>query len=91
MRAFAYGTKRTIECPLSRVKRTWPLGVVSSGYDPKRTYRGPALPMTGVRAVLHLERAVPDYEEFIGAKKHLVLGLSSHTGPPQGSNSFAIG
>src|SRR5262245_16626859 len=36
-------------------------------------------------------RAVPDYEEFIGAKKHLVLGLSSHTGPPQGSNSFAIG
>ena len=22
------------------------------------------------------------YEEFIGAKKHLVLGLLSHTGPP---------
>jgi hypothetical protein len=32
-----------------------------------------------------------DYEEFIGAKKHLVLGLLSHTGPPQRSNSFAIG
>src|SRR5215813_14335412 len=36
-------------------------------------------------------RAVPDYVEFIGAKKHLVLGLSSHAGPPQGSNSFSIG
>jgi hypothetical protein len=36
-------------------------------------------------------RGVPDYVEFIGAKKHLVLGLSSHIGPPQGSNSFAIG
>jgi len=32
-----------------------------------------------------------DYEEFIGAKKHLVLGLLSHTGPPQRSRSFAIG
>jgi hypothetical protein len=32
-----------------------------------------------------------DYEEFIGAKKHLVLGSSSNTGPPQESNSFAIG
>src|SRR5215467_9622449 len=28
-----------------------------------------------------------DYEEFIGAKKHLVLGLLSHIGPPQRSNS----
>src|SRR5262249_34858467 len=37
-------------------------------------------------------RAVPDYEEFIGAKKHLVLGLSSHAGsPPKGSCSFSIG
>jgi len=25
-------------------------------------------------------RAVADYEEFIGAKKHLVFGLLSHTG-----------
>src|SRR5262245_6747400 len=32
-----------------------------------------------------------DYEEFIGAKKHLVLGLLSQTGPPQRSNSFATG
>src|SRR5262249_31764965 len=31
------------------------------------------------------------YEECIGAKKHLVFGLSSYTGPPQRSNSFAIG
>jgi hypothetical protein len=31
------------------------------------------------------------YEEFIGAKKHLVLGVSPHTGAPQRSNSFAIG
>ena len=31
----------------------------------------------------------PGYEEFIGAKKHLVLGVSPHTGP-QGSNSFAV-
>src|SRR5215471_5582559 len=31
------------------------------------------------------------YQEFIGAKKHLVLALLSHTGPPQRSNSFAIG
>jgi len=30
------------------------------------------------------------YEECIGAKKHLVLGALSHTGP-QRSNSFAIG
>ena len=33
------------------------------------------------------EAMLPDhlrYEECIGAKKHLVLGLS-HTGPPQGS------
>ena len=29
-------------------------------------------------------------EEFIGAKKHLVLGLLSHTGPRR-SYSFAIG
>jgi hypothetical protein len=32
-----------------------------------------------------------DYEEFVGAKKHLVLGLLSQTGPPQRSNSFATG
>jgi hypothetical protein len=25
-------------------------------------------------------KAVPGYEEFIGAKKHLVLGLLSHAG-----------
>src|SRR5262249_40180713 len=31
------------------------------------------------------------YIVFIGAKKHLVLGLSSHVGPPQRSNSFATG
>jgi hypothetical protein len=30
-----------------------------------------------------------DYQEFIGAKKHLVLGLLSNAG--QGSNSFATG
>jgi len=30
------------------------------------------------------------YEEWIGAKKHLVFSLP-HTGPPQGSNSFATG
>jgi hypothetical protein len=35
-------------------------------------------------------RALRDYEEFIGAKKHLVLGLLSHTGPER-SNSVAIG
>jgi hypothetical protein len=34
--------------------------------------------------------ASEDYIEFIGAKKHLVLGLLSHTGPRR-SNSFAIG
>jgi hypothetical protein len=26
------------------------------------------------------------YQEFIGAKKHLVLGAVSHTDPPQGSD-----
>jgi len=31
-------------------------------------------------------RAVPDYEEFIGAKKHLVLAALSYTGPPIGAN-----
>ena len=36
-------------------------------------------------------RTVPDYVEFIGAKKHLVLGLSSYTGPLQGSPTFATG
>jgi hypothetical protein len=35
--------------------------------------------------------AVLDYEEFIGAKKHLVLGSLSYIGPPQGKNSVAIG
>jgi hypothetical protein len=33
-----------------------------------------------------------DYEECIGAKKHLVLGVSPHIGPVQRvSNSFATG
>src|SRR5215813_2344257 len=32
-----------------------------------------------------LSGPVVAYEEFIGAKKHLVLGAVSHTGPPQGS------
>jgi len=32
-----------------------------------------------------------DYQEFIGAKKHLVLGLSSNTGPFHGSATFASG
>jgi len=27
-------------CLLSGIKRTWPLSVTSSGYDPKRTWRG---------------------------------------------------
>ena len=55
----------------------------------RRSYRQlhPTWPLPsyalGVRAV--------DYQEFIGAKKHLVLGLSSQTGPPQRSNPFAIG
>ena len=31
-------------------------------------------------------RAVPDYEECIGGKKHLVLGAFSYTGPPIGAN-----
>src|SRR5262249_55333631 len=30
--------------------------------------------------------AMVAYEECIGAKKHLVLGAVSHTGPPQGSD-----
>jgi hypothetical protein len=30
--------------------------------------------------------ASEDYIEFIGAKKHLVLGLLSYIGPPQGSD-----
>jgi hypothetical protein len=29
-----------------------------------------------------------DYEEFIGAKKHLVVAVSSDTGPAQVSNAF---
>ena len=36
-------------------------------------------------------RAVPYYQEFIGAKKHLVLGLLSHTFPSQGSYALARG
>jgi hypothetical protein len=32
--------------------------------------------------------SVTGYEEFIGAKKHLVLGVLSHTGPAQGSTAF---
>jgi len=35
-------------------------------------------------------RTVPGYEECIGAKKHLVLGLLSHTAPER-SYSVAIG
>ena len=37
------------------------------------------------------EGSARGYVEFIGAKKHLVLGLSSHTGPLQGSATFANG
>jgi len=55
---------------------------------------------SGVRSELHHaqaptvldhSRTLPqgDYVEFIGAKKHLVLGLLTNTGP--GSNSFATG
>jgi hypothetical protein len=36
------------------------------------------------------KRERENYEECIGAKKHLVLGVLSHTGPLR-SNSFAIG
>jgi len=37
------------------------------------------------------EGSARGYVEFIGAKKHLVLGLSSNTGPLQGSATFANG
>ena len=36
-------------------------------------------------------RAVPVYQEFIGAKQHLVLALLSHICPSQGSNALARG
>ena len=36
-------------------------------------------------------RAAPDYEECTGAKKHLVAGVSPHTGSREGANSFATG
>jgi hypothetical protein len=38
-----------------------------------------------------MKRGPLDYEEFIGAKKHLVLGLLSDTGPLQKSTAFAAG
>jgi hypothetical protein len=44
-----------------------------------------------VAATITVTLAFPPehYEECIGAKKHLVLGVLSHTGP-LGSNSFVI-
>ena len=30
-----------------------------------------------------------NYQEFVGAKKHLVVGVSPDTGPGQESNAFA--
>src|SRR5262249_50302232 len=36
-------------------------------------------------------RAKPDYQEFIGAKKHLVLALLCHICPSQGSYELARG
>ena len=42
-------------------------------------------------ASMQLNEHILDYQESIGAKKHLVLGLSSQTGPPQRSNSFVTG
>src|SRR5262249_35385274 len=35
-------------------------------------------------------RAVPDYQEFIGAKKHLVLGLLSHAGSPRKDHALGV-
>jgi hypothetical protein len=51
--------------------------------------------LSGLPPIADIQRqatnASEDYEEFIGAKKHLVvLGMPSNTGP-EPSNSFAIG
>jgi hypothetical protein len=50
--------------------------------------------LSGLPPIADIQRqatnASEDYEECIGAKKHLVLGLLSQTGPER-SNSFAIG
>jgi hypothetical protein len=56
-------------------------------------------PARGMKSRLFGNRWLPqttalrrlDYQEFMGAKKHLVLGLLSHTGPAQGSTEFTIG
>ena len=54
------------------------------------------VPRITVACVLRAnKRRVPfssvDYEECMGAKKHLVLGSLSYIGPPQGKKSAAIG
>jgi hypothetical protein len=45
----------------------------------------------GAFVLLVSQRWSEHYEEFIGAKKHLVLGVLSHTGPLQWSTGFANG
>jgi hypothetical protein len=53
------------------------------------------LSIPGLPPIADIQRqatnASEDYEEFIGAKKHLVLGSLSNSGPVQGSTAFAVG
>jgi hypothetical protein len=45
--------------------------------------------LTQWRANPELAQLGRDYEDFIGAKKHLVIGVSADTGPAQESNALA--
>jgi hypothetical protein len=48
-----------------------------------------SLPLTPGREIQNLVSLGRDYEECIGAKKHLVVGMLFHAG--ERSNSFAVG
>jgi hypothetical protein len=57
-----------------------------SGRTPSRTRNSSPHSVGGQIQTAQLRR---DYEDFIGAKKHLVIGVSPDTGPAQESNAFA--
>ena len=63
--------------------RKWKVAKEMVGRRLSQAEREEVVGQVGIRAVC------PGYEELIGAKKHLVLGLLTNTGP--GSNSFATG
>src|SRR5262245_40385627 len=92
-----------VEAESGRCRNTWPSPVRSIETKSRRQAEPPRCPhqlarspALGGRATTAIYWAISprwsdNYEECIGAKKHLVLGLLSHTGPTKGSTGFTIG